>query len=155
MTTVTTTPPAPRFSRDESLGFLAWQLARQFEQALNRRLAVHGVNIAQFRVLLILWETTRASQKQMAQCLDVSQPTMANTLKRMERDGLVASVPHPSDGRSRLVEPTAKGRELRPVLLAQAQFVNAFAVARLSDAEAERLTRLVKQVIGDLQGSRG
>src|SRR6266545_641041 len=98
---------ASSFSRPESLGYLAYRLAHLFELALDKRLDRHGVNIGQFRVLLILWETEQVTQAQIAKYLQVAQPTIANTLRRMERDGLITTKPNPDDRRKLIVNLTA------------------------------------------------
>jgi DNA-binding HxlR family transcriptional regulator len=41
---------------------------------------------------------------------------LADRLRRLEADGIIASQPHPSDGRKRIYTLTAKGIDLAPVL---------------------------------------
>jgi MarR family transcriptional regulator for hemolysin len=45
--------------------------------------------------------------------VDIEQATMANTLARMERDGLIERRPHPSDKRAQLVFLTAKAKRMQ------------------------------------------
>ncbi len=88
--------PQENFDRQESLGYLVNRLARLFARALESRLAGHGVALGPFPVLLTLWEEEGLTQTEIARRLDFEQPTIANTLKRMQRDGLVAFRPDPS-----------------------------------------------------------
>ena len=44
--------------------------------------------------------------------LQVHPASVTNVVDRLEADGLVRRVPHPSDGRTTLAEITAAGREL-------------------------------------------
>ncbi|MNZ43161.1 Transcriptional activatory protein BadR [compost metagenome] len=50
------------------------------------------------------------SFNQLTEYLFVSRQSLDGVLKRMERDGHVLRVPHPDDGRARLVQLTASGR---------------------------------------------
>lgn len=130
---------AAGFSRLESLGYLAYRLAHLFERALDKRLAQHGVNVGQFRVMLILWEAEQVTQTQIAKHLHIMQPTVANTLRRMERDGLITTKADPDDRRKLLVNLTGKGRRLKDRLTAEAQFINNVAVAGLEKSEIDRI----------------
>ena len=51
------------------------------------------------------------SQTALARWASVEQPTMANTLNRMERDGLIVRTPDPDDRRSALISLTKLGRQ--------------------------------------------
>src|ERR687894_2466440 len=107
---------AMKFDRQQSPGHLINYLARLFAGALYRRIGRHGVTRGQFPVLLMLWEQEGATQTQLAERLAVEQPTMANTLKRMERDGLIVRVPDAEDRRQARIYLTPRGRALEEVL---------------------------------------
>ena len=145
---------ASEFSRPESLGYLAWRLAHLFERALDKRLSHHGVNIGQFRILLILWEMRQVTQNQIASYLNIAQPTVANTLKRMERDGLIAIAADPQDGRRLILTLTAKGHRLQQPLTAEAQYINRVATEGMPAHEIERIRRLLSH-LGDTLEAKG
>lgn len=88
----------------------------------------------QFPVLLSLWEEDGLTQSKLHRLTDVEQATMANTLQRMERDGLVRRTRHPSDQRQALVRLTPKARGLEPPLVRSAQEVNEATLAGFSMA---------------------
>lgn len=50
---------------------------------------------------------------ELADAFQVTRGAMTNTLKRLEASGLVDVKPSPSDGRSKIVRITAKGRRMR------------------------------------------
>ncbi|MCA2210628.1 MarR family winged helix-turn-helix transcriptional regulator [Nocardia rosealba] len=141
--------------RGDSLGYVINHLARLMEQALRDRIARHGVVPGQFAQLLALYEQEGISQQQLCEKVRIDQSTMAHTLKRMERDGLVERTPDPADGRRALIHLTDRSRRLRPALEAAAREVNALATAGFSDAEREELLRLAAQAIGNLEADRG
>ncbi|MGO9159266.1 MAG: GNAT family N-acetyltransferase [Streptosporangiaceae bacterium] len=69
------------------------RLARLFEAALRQRIAAHGVVPCQFPALLALFENDGRTQRELCDTASVDQPTMAKTLARMRRDGLVREEP--------------------------------------------------------------
>ena len=100
--------------RESSAGYLANHMARVFARALSRRIEPLGLAPGQFMVLLELWQKDGVSQKSIVQSLDVEQATIANTLARMERDGLILRRSHPADARAQTIHLTRKGRALQP-----------------------------------------
>lgn len=148
-------PRLTPFSRRTSLGYQVNLLARLFEQALRRRIAVHGVVPGQFPALLALYEQEGRTQSELCQLVRIEQPTMANTLNRMQRDGLVSRSPDPADGRRSLVELTVRGRGLEQALIGAADSVNAEAADGLSDLEVETLLALLAKVAANLEAGSG
>ena len=108
------------FNRMESATYLASLLAKSFSRALHERGQKLGFAPGQFPILLELWAEEGLTQKQLLDRLDIEQATMANTLSRMERDGLISRRRHPKDRRAQLVFLTARGRSLRETALTAA-----------------------------------
>jgi DNA-binding MarR family transcriptional regulator len=101
------------FNRMDSAAYLASQLAKGFSRSLHQRAAGLGFSPGQFPILLELWSDDGLTQKQLLERVDIEQATMANTLSRMERDGLIERKPHPSDKRAQLVFLTAKASAMQ------------------------------------------
>jgi DNA-binding MarR family transcriptional regulator len=97
----------------DSGAYLASQLAKGFARSLQQRAARLGFSPGQFPVLLELWAEDGLTQKQLLARVDIEQATMANTLSRMERDGLIERRPHPSDKRAQLVFLTARAKSMQ------------------------------------------
>ncbi|MBO0124750.1 MarR family winged helix-turn-helix transcriptional regulator [Agrobacterium sp. OT33] len=100
------------FSRDESAIYLATKMAREFTMTLQKRAAALGFSPGQFPILIELWHEEGLTQRQLLDRIDVEQATLANTLSRMERDGLIIRKSHPSDRRAQIIELTQRGRDL-------------------------------------------
>lgn len=139
------------FDRHRSAGYLANHLARLFAQRLQAAVAPLGLAPAQFMTLLELWAGDGLTQRDLVARLDVEQATMANTLARMERDGLITRRPHPADARARQVWLTDRGRDLEQPAKAAARAVNDRALAGLDPADQGRLLDLMGRVIADLR----
>jgi DNA-binding MarR family transcriptional regulator len=138
-------------ARKSSLGYQVNHLARLMERALRDRIAPLGVVPGQFPQLLALYEQDGLTQRELCEQVRVEQPTMANTLQRMERDGLVTREPDPDDRRQARVLLTARARELEADLVGAAWAVNAAAARGLAGDEVAALLRMLTQVIENLE----
>jgi DNA-binding MarR family transcriptional regulator len=139
------------FDREESAGYLANHMARLFARRLAKQTRPLGIVPGQFPLLLELWRQDGQSQKMLVETLDVEQATVANTLGRMERDGLVRREVDPVDSRSRRIFLRRKGRDLEEKATRAAQAVNAIALAGLTPPEAASFRAAMRRVIANLR----
>jgi DNA-binding MarR family transcriptional regulator len=119
------------------------------------RIALHGVVPGQFAQLLALYEEDDLTQRELCDRIRIEQATMANTLQRMQRDGLVDCVPDRTDRRRMRVRLTERARTLEADLAAAARAVNAAATQGLSDEEVADFMRITATVIQNLEGDTG
>jgi DNA-binding MarR family transcriptional regulator len=135
------------FKKNNSAGFLTNQMARLFAKGLQDRITPLGIVTGQFPMLLELWENDGVTQRELLSKLDIEQATLANTLTRMERDGLIKRTKHPSDARAQQIWLTEKARSIRGDAYSAAEKQNKLALSGLSDTEQETLMKLMGQVI--------
>ncbi|MGB5831292.1 MAG: MarR family transcriptional regulator [Thiohalocapsa sp.] len=140
------------FIKDQSAGYLANHLARLFARHLQGRIKPLGLTTGTFPALLVLWESDGLTQRELTEHLDIEQPTMANTLARMERDGLIVRKKDPADARARRIWLTDKARDLRAPAIAAAVQVNSDALAGLSEADRGQFIALMGRIIAGMQG---
>ena len=143
------------FDKLRSPGYLSNHVARLFAQGLDRRIRPLGIAHGQFPALLALWERDGLTQKELVESLDVEQATMANTLARMERDGLIRRTRHPADARAQQVWLTEKAIALKAPALAAARDQNAVALSDLSAEEREMFVGLLSRVMRTMRDQRG
>ena len=74
---------------NECLCYQLQHLTRLLMVRLNDEIRPHGVTQGQLPVLCCLTEADGQTQAELCEKIQVEQPTMANTLRRMERDGLI------------------------------------------------------------------
>lgn len=141
------------YMRETSAGYLTNWAARLFARAIERRLA--GGNSGPMPVFFALQDGGAMTQKALAQLAAVEQPTMANTLNRMERDGLVQRTPDPNDRRSAQVSLTPLGRERAKAAFVSAIEVNGIATAALQPAEREAFYGMLHRIIAALERDAG
>ncbi|MCF8883281.1 MarR family winged helix-turn-helix transcriptional regulator [Erythrobacter sp. SN021] len=143
------------FEKNGSMGFVTNRLARLFAQHLHARIAPLGLAPAQFMTLLELWEGDGLTQAELTDRLDVEQATMANTLSRMKRDGLIERTPHPHDRRAQLVWLTDKARALEQSAKQAAHSVNQLALAGLEGVDAAEVLGHMNAMIESLREEPG
>ena len=136
--------------KERSAGFIANHLARLFHQNLALRIGPLGLAPAQFMVLLELWSEEGLTQRDLISRLNVEQATMANTLSRMERDGLILRRPMDKDRRSKGVWLTDRAKTLEGAARREAEQVNASALYGLDVDERKVLLSLMGRAIGGL-----
>ncbi|MBM1813818.1 MarR family winged helix-turn-helix transcriptional regulator [Pseudosulfitobacter pseudonitzschiae] len=135
------------FAKDQSAGYLANHMARVFAKGLAARIKPLGLTTGTFPALLELWDTDGLTQKQLVDRLDIEQATMANTLARMERDGLVVRKKDTNDGRVQRIWLTDRARALRGPAISAAQDENAVRLAGLTQDEKRQFVALMHKVL--------
>ncbi|TYC64279.1 MarR family transcriptional regulator [Rhodobacterales bacterium] len=136
-----------KFDKDQSAGYLVNHVARLFARGLSARIKPLGLTTGTFPALLELWEIDGLTQKQLVERLDIEQATMANTLVRMERDGLIIRKKDESDGRVQRIWLSERARRLRDPAIRAAIAENAEAASDLSEDELRQFITLMQKVI--------
>ena len=135
------------FNRTDSAAYLASQMAKGFARALQQRAAKLGFSPGQFPILLELWSEDGLTQKQLLERVDIEQATMANTLSRMERDGLVERRPHPSDKRAQLIFLTDKAAAIQAEAIEAAMAADTDLLKDFRSFERELLLEYIRRIL--------
>jgi MarR family transcriptional regulator for hemolysin len=140
-------------NRAGSVGYLTNWAARLFARALERRLP--GGSLGPMPAYYALIDGAALPQKELARLAAVEQPTMANTLARMERDDLVAGTSDPADRRSTLMRLTPLGVERGRASMDAAFAVNTLALEALQPDEREAFMDMLRRVVARLDADAG
>ena len=140
--------------RTQSLGFVVGSLARSVSRHLAQRTAPHGVTPGQFPVLRVLRDVKVSTQMELARLVGVEQPSMAATLRRMERDGLIARIADEQDARRQLVSLTDRGRAMLALMTESAMAVYRQACEGLSEDEVAEFLRMGVRMLENLDEER-
>jgi DNA-binding MarR family transcriptional regulator len=130
------------YSLDEQIGFRL-RLAMQRHTAIFFAHMDFGLTQTQFAVLARLWETGAASQNELGRSAAIDSATILGVVQRLQAGGLVATKPHPSDRRRRVVELTARGRKTVEAAIEKANISNEETLAPLTAAERKTLIHLL------------
>ena len=137
--------------RIDSLGYQIGLLGRLYDRRLQAVLGNFGVAPGQFAPLVMLFEQDGLTQAELCRRINVEQPTMANTLQRMERDGLIRRKSDPADKRRALVYLTAHAREIQTKVMERARAVSNQTVEGLTVADQDDMFRLVARMVDNLK----
>ncbi len=139
-TTVQSTPSPDRKQAAEAvLADLAVAVG-SLRCAGSQRLVRLGVSMTHFHVLTLLRHHEAMPMGRLADILDASMSSATGIIDRMEERGLVERVRVPDDRRVVLVRPTPAGLDLVDDVELVKNEVMIKALARLSDAQLERLS---------------
>lgn len=138
----------PFFSRP---AHLINRAARMFSRIGERRLKAIGFGVGQLPVLGALKREGRLTQKELAERARIEQPSMAQLLARMKRDGLITFTPDPADKRSRRIGLSERALAGLPAVAEVLFEGNRDALAGFSEEEIAVLAGLLKRVIANLE----
>jgi MarR family transcriptional regulator for hemolysin len=136
---------------DAFVGFWINLASRTIVRVLDARLRPHGFAISYLPVLRALAEGVSLSQKDLARVARVEQPTMAEMLARMERDGLVERGPNPDDRRGSLTSLSrmarTRFRKAREIIVEGERE----ALAGFTEQEIALFVELLQRVVRNLE----
>ncbi|MGA8136489.1 MAG: MarR family transcriptional regulator [Pseudomonas gingeri] len=131
--------------------FLIKRVSQELIRQAEVRLRPLGIGMASMPVLGALQRGEARTQAELARLLQVEQPSMAQTLARLERDQLIRRRPDPEHKRVQIVELT----ELALTRIPQAKEIlwegNIKALAGFSDEEVERFVDFLQRANANLR----
>jgi len=130
---------------------LIGRVHRAFMRLADHHLRDQGFATGQLPVLLTLKHGPPRSQAELARIARVEQPSMAQLLNRMERDGLVQRVPDPDDKRSRLIMLTPDCAQRMPKARQAMLRLADEALTEFSPEELALLTGLMHRLVGKVE----
>jgi MarR family transcriptional regulator, transcriptional regulator for hemolysin len=144
--------PEQAHGRPESMtGFWINRASRTIVRQMDACLHPFGFALSYLPVLRALAPGKPLSQKELARVARVEQPTMVETIARMERDGIVRRQPNPDDKRGNLVSLTRKSRARFPKARAAILEGEREATAGFTDDEKALLRSLLQRVVSNLE----
>lgn len=136
---------------DEDLCVKLNYLARLLLFQVNEQVRPHGVSQGQLPILCCLQEEEGQTQAELCRKIQVEQPTMANTLRRMERDGLIVRIASEEDKRQVRIYLTEQIRPTVAALQQKRDEVVARMTRAMSPADLAELHRLLDHARANLE----
>ena len=131
-------------------GHLISLAARGFARLSEARLKPLGFGVGYLPVLIALKNGRAETQRDLARFAKIEQPSMAQMLVRMERDGLIRRAPDPADGRSSLVSLTETAEARLPDACTVLFQGNREALDGFTDEETAQLVALLTRLTANL-----
>jgi MarR family transcriptional regulator, transcriptional regulator for hemolysin len=138
------------FDSAKSAGHLVSRAARLFAKEADRRLRPLGLSSGHIPVLFALAAEPVLSQKALVRRAAIEQPTMAATLVRMERAGLVERKTDPVDARTSLFRLTRATKSRLPHFFDALDQGNHRALAGLSEEEKGHFFTALAKILRNL-----
>lgn len=138
--------PADPLPFDRSTGFRIRDTHLTVARALRKHLGDAGVTPGQWYVLKALWHQDGRSQRELSDCVGITQPVILDALRRLERTGWIRRQRSTTDRRSRIVFLTEAGRRLEQDLIHRAIAVNDIATRGMSEKEVTLLWDLLARI---------
>ena len=132
-------------------GHLINRLSKLSLRWADERFQRLGLAAAQMPVLYALKDGASSTQTELARMAHIEQPTMAQLLVRMERDGLIRRAANPDDKRSSLVSLTPRALKQLPAAREVLREGNKLALEGFTEREVETLIRLLQRVLKNVQ----
>lgn len=134
-------------------GHLINRLARLMARLGEPRVRELGFGVGQMPVLATLKDGAAYTQTQLAAIAKIEQPSMAQMLTRMERDGLVQRAADPKDKRSVLFSLTPEAKRRLPKLWKLLGEANKEALAPFTPEEIAILCSLLSRMVQHLEAT--
>ncbi|WP_216215815.1 MarR family winged helix-turn-helix transcriptional regulator [Amycolatopsis aidingensis] len=117
------------------------------QSAVDNALKPHGLTFARYEALVLLTFARRSSlpMRVMGERLQLHPTSVTNIVDRLEKDGLVKRMPHPTDRRTTLVEITEDGRSRREAATAAVTEID-FGMRGLTSRQTAQLTDLLTRI---------
>jgi len=101
-----------RMSTPTKLAESLIEIRSVMRRRVDAALAAKGLSLAKFKILSVLDENGPCQPSLLAATLNQVARSITDAIDVLERDGLVARTPHPTDRRARLLSITVKGSSL-------------------------------------------
>jgi DNA-binding MarR family transcriptional regulator len=135
----------------DAVAALAFELRETLSRGARLIRVESGPPLSQLVVLGHLQRQGALSTNDLAALERVRPQSMSITVRALEEDGLVARRPHPTDGRTVLIELTRKGvKTLETIFAVREDWLNSVIVENLTERERSELQRglaLIKKIV--------
>lgn len=140
----------PSIIQEAQVSTLINLAARLTSKAARVRLGPIGAWPGQIPILVWLLEEEGLTQKDLVERASIEQPTVAEHLDRMERDGLVRRERDPEDGRRYRIYLTQKARKMSGDLLAELELGGRIFTRGIKQSDMRVFDKVIRQIISNL-----
>ncbi len=134
------------FDIENSIGFLLAKVHQRGFALFKEQLDRYALTPPQFSLLAFLWQEDGLSQADLSAKSQIDRTTIGGLIDRLEKDGLVARLPHPDDRRAYRICLTDRGKSLEKELCKLAHTVQEKFIAQISREERVTLLQLLKKL---------
>jgi DNA-binding MarR family transcriptional regulator len=145
-------PAKPLIRSSVGIGFHLREAYRAFSRNFHARLARHGVTHAQFMILWLLSQAGSLTSLELSRRAGIQKASATSVINALKNRKLIRGDPDDMDRRKINLHLTEAGAALTAELLSCAAAANTDARVGFSDNELETLLKLLRGVVGNLEG---
>lgn len=147
-------PDDATFSLDDYFFYNLNYTATIYTDEMSKALEKQGLSTTQWRILMILDDTSHSSVGELARRSFTKISTITKMLDRMAKEGLVVRIGSKTDRRIVGVKMTPKAVEILRTVKRIGQSVFESALQGIDPEDAKTVTRLLKEVRSNLEQPR-
>ena len=135
---------------ESNLGGLLGKSSRLLANQFNNDLAKHGLTIAQWTLLAVLWDEDHRSQKALQKELLKDKATINSLINYLINNGFITKSKDENDKRSFIVSLTPKGKEIQSLTIPIAIQNISIATCNIKKSDLETTYKVLTQIITNL-----
>lgn len=137
-------------------GYLVKQLNESIERSVNNTLKDHGITMTGTWVLFSLSDSEDGTLEFSAvrEMLNLAQPTCSGIVGRLAEKGFVTITGSESDGRSKVITITDKGRQLAEMAWADSKRIEGKLLEGFGDDDRKLFSELLSKALSNMSRSR-
>jgi DNA-binding MarR family transcriptional regulator len=128
------------------LGYNARRGALAVIEVFMERMAPYAMRPVDFSVASLILHNPGITSRQLCAALGILPPNLVGIVNTLEKRGLIARMPHPTDGRAMGLHPTAEGIALMAKAEVTASTLEEEVGSRLTKAERKTILRLLQKI---------
>ncbi|MBS9719186.1 MarR family transcriptional regulator [Tianweitania sp. BSSL-BM11] len=122
------------------------KVSRKMRTLFDARVKEQGLTLARARILLLLAKTDGMTQSQLAEALEVEQPSVVSLIDALEKTGLVLRCAVEGDRRAKAIYLTDLAREQADNLLSYIAELRRQVLGGVGKSDLAAATRVLQQV---------
>jgi len=141
-----------KISNDLHIKNVLYELCLKHTAFTNQRINRMGLYQGQPRMLMLLWERDGMSQSELVEALDLSQPTVAKTIERLEKKGILLRKIDQDDRRMVHIFLTPLGRSMQRSVMQSFEQMAQQLLQGFDQDEKELLESLLLRIKNNISG---
>lgn len=138
-------------SLKDDIGYWLNRLRMQVHTAFERRLEKHDVSVAQWCILLCVYNKEAQSITELSKLIEVDKASISRVIQNLCDKGLVLHTAG-ADRRSGLIQLTPQGEHLVPLLIQEAEHNEGQFFGNLTSQEVEDLRHIFHKIAQTVPG---
>lgn len=138
------------FDIDSCIGFITNKASKKIAEEFNNRLMSYGITRVQWIALYYLLKDGKASQKELADKMNIKESTIVRLVDRLEKEEYVKRVKEPENRRITYIILTDSGKNRITELIPEGEKMKDSISKGITDEEFETFNRVLQKMIDNI-----